>query len=121
MTMRTTFATVMVCCAALIAVPAMAQVPPSLPRERVLVVPFENVQREGKFYWVSEAAAMLLADDLQAFGVETFTREQRRKAFERLQLPSATPLTEATLIRLGQSIGAAQVVLGSFTVTDGQL
>ncbi len=121
MTSRTSVAAFALCCATLGAAQAVASAQPAPPRERVLVVPFENVQREGKFYWVSEAAAILLADNLQACGVETFSREQRRKAFERLQLPSATPLTEATLIRLAQSIGAAQVVLGSFTVTDGQL
>jgi len=53
--------------------------------------------------------------------LRTIGREQRLKAFERLQLPKSAPLTEATIIRLGQSIGAAQVVFGSFSVADGQL
>jgi predicted Zn-dependent protease len=111
----------LICCVVLLGCPppATGQVP--VPRERLLVVPFENAPREGKYYWMSEAAAILLADDLEAFGVGTIPRDQRLKAFERLQLPSTVPLTEATYIRLGQSIGAAQVVLGSFSVVDGQL
>jgi predicted Zn-dependent protease len=104
--------------AVLLASPAAAQVP---PRERVLVVPFENTGRDAKLSWVSEAAAILLADDLDGFGVGVIGREQRRKAYERMQFPSAVPLTQATIIRLGQSLGAAQVVLGSFSVAEGQL
>jgi tetratricopeptide (TPR) repeat protein len=91
------------------------------PRERLLVVPFENVKREGRFYWVSEAAATLLTSNLEALGVGAISREQRLKAFEQLQLPPAAPLSEATIIRLGQMIGAAQVVTGSIAVEDGQL
>jgi TolB-like protein len=37
---------------------ARAQTPAG---SRILVVPFENVQREPKLYWLSEASAMLLA------------------------------------------------------------
>jgi tetratricopeptide (TPR) repeat protein len=90
-------------------------------RERLLVVPFENLQREGKYYWVSEAAATLLTSNLEALGVGAISREQRLKAFDQLQLPPVAPLAEATMIRLGQMIGAAQVVMGSFAVEDGQL
>jgi predicted Zn-dependent protease/TolB-like protein len=107
-------------CAILVAAASAAPQPPAA-RERLLVVPFENLVRDGRYSWVSEAAAILVADTLEACGVATFAREQRLEAFERLQLPPSARLTEATIIRLGQSIGAAQVVLGSFTVTDGQL
>jgi tetratricopeptide (TPR) repeat protein len=109
------------CCSVLLghAAAATAQMPAA--RERVLVVPFENTAKEARYSWVSEAAAMLLAENLEACGVGTIGREQRLKAFGRLQLPLFVPLTEATIIRLGQSIGAAQVVLGSFTVTGDQL
>jgi predicted Zn-dependent protease len=100
-------------------VPVAAQAPTS--RERILVVPFENSDREAKYVWMAEAAAMLVADDLGACGVAAVSRDQRLKAFERLQLPAIVPLTEASIIRLAQSIGAAQVVLGSFSVADGRL
>jgi tetratricopeptide (TPR) repeat protein len=95
--------------------------PPAVGRERVLVVPFENLQREGKYYWISEAAARLVSGNLDALGVGAISREERLKAFERLQLPLVPVLSQATIIRLGQMIGAAQVVLGSFSVVDGRL
>ena len=33
-------------------------------------MPFENVTRESRIVWLGEAAAVLLADDLNALGVE---------------------------------------------------
>ncbi|HEX7485845.1 MAG TPA: tetratricopeptide repeat protein [Vicinamibacterales bacterium] len=109
------------CCLMLVAGAGVAGAQQAQARERLLVVPFENLQREGKYYWVSEAAATLLTSNLEALGVGAISREQRLKAFEQLQLPPVAPLAEATMIRLGQMIGAAQVVMGSFAVEDGQL
>ena len=98
--------------------PARAAPPPA---ERLLVAPFENIQRDGHFSWMSEAVAILLANDLDALGVRTISREERLKACERLQLPPFAVLSEATLIRLGQVMGAAQVVIGSFETQEGQI
>jgi Flp pilus assembly protein TadD len=101
--------------------PGVARAQASQPAERLLVVPFENVQRDGRFSWMSEAAATLLTGNLDALGVQTVSREDRLKACERLQLPPLAVLSEATLIRLGQVMGAAQVVIGSFEVEEGQI
>ncbi len=107
-------------CLAMAPAPAAAGAPPPVA-ERLLVVPFENVQRDGHFSWISEATAILLAGDLDALGVGTISREERLKACERLQLPPFAVLSEATLIRLGQVMGAAQVVIGSFETQEGQI
>jgi len=109
------------CCLVLLAGAGVARAQEARSRERLLVVPFENVKHEGRFSWMSEAAATLLTANLEAVGVGAISREQRLKAYERLQLPPAAALSEATIIRLGQMIGAAQVVMGSFAVEDGQL
>ena len=34
----------------------------------VLVMPFENPKREGRIFWLGEAAAVLLTDDLASLG-----------------------------------------------------
>jgi tetratricopeptide (TPR) repeat protein len=87
---------------------ASAQAPP-----RILVMPFENVARDSRIFWLTEAAAVLLADNLSARGANAITREERRAAFERLRVPPAAVLTDATVIRLGQLVGASQVVVGT--------
>jgi tetratricopeptide (TPR) repeat protein len=88
---------------------------------RVLVMPFDNVKREGRIFWLGEASAVLLADDLNALGVDAITREERRQAFERLQVPPAATLTDATIIRIGQLVGAARVIVGSLQLEDDTL
>jgi tetratricopeptide (TPR) repeat protein len=86
---------------------------------RILVMPFENVKREASIVWVGEAAALLLADDLNALGAAAITREERREAFERLQVPAGAALTDATVIRIGQLVGASEAVMGSLQL-DGE-
>ena len=81
--------------------------------QRILVMPFENVTRDSRIFWLTEAASVLLADNLNALGANAITREERRAAFERLQVPAAAVLTDATVIRIGQLVGAAQVVVGT--------
>lgn len=88
---------------------------------RVLVVPFENVTREGRIFWLTEAAAVLLTDNLNAHGVNAIARKERQQAFERLQVPPAAVLSDATVIRIGQLVGAAQVVIGSLQLEGDEL
>jgi Flp pilus assembly protein TadD len=89
--------------------------------ERFLVIPFENSAKEARGYWLSEASAVLLADDLNVLGRRAYTREERLAAFERLQMPAVASLSHATVIRLGQVVGATHVVIGSFTLTGSQI
>ena len=84
----------------------------------MLVMPFENLKREARIFWLGEASAVLLADDLNALGANAITRQERRQAFERLQVPPAASLTDATVIRIGQIVGAAEAIVGSFQVDD---
>jgi tetratricopeptide (TPR) repeat protein len=102
------------------ALPAFAQPASSLPpSNRTLVVPFDNSKREGRIFWLGEASAVLLTDDLDALGVDAISRQERRGAFDRLQVPPVASLTDATVIRIAQLVGAAQVVVGSLQM-DGE-
>lgn len=98
-----------------------AQQPISGDAARILVMPFENTTREGRIFWITEAAALLLTDDLNALGANAITRQERQRAFERLQVPPAATLTDATIIRIGQLVGAGQVVVGSLQLENDVL
>lgn len=87
----------------------------------VLVIPFENITRESRIFWLSEASAVILADDLNALGAQALAREERRAAFERLQLPPTATLTDATVIRIGELVGASQVIVGTLSLENEQL
>jgi len=87
---------------------------------RVLVMPFEVSPKtqQGTTYWVGEAAALLIADALQAQGYPVFTRAERTAAFEELELPVTAPLTRATILKVAQLVGASDVIVGTITI-DG--
>jgi tetratricopeptide (TPR) repeat protein len=87
--------------------------------ERPLVVPFESVSREPQYYWLSEGSAVILTDDLMTLGAAAITRDDRLRAFERLRVPPVATLSHATVIRLGQLVGAREVIIGSFEVRAG--
>ena len=89
--------------------------------DRFLVIPFDNPAHETRIYWLTEASAILLSDDLDAAGRLTYTREERLEAFEQLQVPSVGPLSHATVIRLGQLVGATNVLIGSIAISGTQL
>ncbi len=103
-----------------IALPAGAQVPSAAAasQPRVLVVPFENARNEPRFHWLSEAAAVLLTDGLRVGGPAAIVRSQRVRAFEQLYLPVSGSLSRATIIKVGQLVGAADVIIGTYRV-DG--
>ncbi len=79
---------------------------------RVLVVAFEADASSARTFWLGEGAALLVGDELQALGVTTVGRRHRVRALEELRLPETGPLSRATMIRLGHTIGADTVVLG---------
>jgi Flp pilus assembly protein TadD len=79
-------------------------------------MPFDNATREPRVNWLAEGAASVLTDDLIALGAQALPREDRLRAFEHLRVPPVATLSEATIIRIGQIVGAEQVIVGSFTV-----
>jgi tetratricopeptide (TPR) repeat protein len=89
--------------------------------DTMLVVPFDNLNREARLYWLEEAAAVTLTDDLQALGAQAFSRDDRLRAFERLSLPATALVTRATVIKVAELLGAARVVTGSVAVNDNVL
>ena len=89
-----------------------------VPGSRVLVMPFAaeaDPQAPGgaaAARWLSEAASVLLSDGLSARGVGAVPRDDRVAVFDRLQLPMSFPLTRATTIRVGDLIGASEIIFG---------
>jgi Flp pilus assembly protein TadD/TolB-like protein len=88
---------------------------------RQLVMPFENETHEARYDWLGEGAASVLTEDLTALGAEALSRDDRLRAFEHLRVPAAHELSDATIIRIAQIVGAEQVVTGSFAVNGTSL
>jgi tetratricopeptide (TPR) repeat protein/TolB-like protein len=88
---------------------------------RILVIPFENTQHDPRVFWLSEAAAILLADELNARGLPAIARDERARAFEQLHLPLSASLSRATIIKVGNVVGASEVIVGTLTVQGDRL
>jgi Flp pilus assembly protein TadD len=84
-------------------------------------MPFENATREPRFSWLAEGAAVALTDDLVALGARAISRDDRLRAFDHLRVPPVATLSEATIIRIGQIVGAEQIVVGSFAINQNVL
>ena len=95
--------------------PAHAQVT-TTARPAVLVVPFNCEGRDARGYWLREASAVILTDDLVALGISAMSRDERLRAFDSLRVPATAPLSHATVIRVGQVVGAMRVIVGSCAI-----
>lgn len=104
---------------AMLAPPAAAQ--PLASATRYLVLPFEHANRDARLLWLGEASAVLLTDALLDLKVAAITREDRVRALDRLRVPPSAALSHATVIRLGELVGATQVVVGSISGTEDAL
>jgi tetratricopeptide (TPR) repeat protein len=116
--MLKSFLVVVLACCWLVPRPVSAQ---PAAGSGILVVPFENTRHDLRLHWLSEAAAVLLADELNARGVAAITRADRVRAFEQLHLPQSASLTRATVIKVGQIVGASEVIVGAFVLDEGRL
>jgi tetratricopeptide (TPR) repeat protein len=89
------------------------------PARETLVVPFESPQAVPSLSWLREGSAVLLTECLERYGAATVSRGGRLGAFDRLQLPPAATLSHATVIKVGQIVGASDVIVGSYEL-DGE-
>jgi hypothetical protein len=98
-------------------VPARASAQ-TTPGSRVLVMPFaadvdaNATGGTGAALWLGEAASILITEGLSSAGVGALSRDERLAAFDELNLPMTSALTRATMIRVGELIGASEIVFG---------
>jgi tetratricopeptide (TPR) repeat protein len=114
--------------AAVLAISTSAAEAQTVPGSRMLVMPFsasadaEAPGGAGTALWLGEGAAVLLTERLEALGAEALPRERRVDAFAQLQLPmSSSLLTRATMLRVGELIGASDVITGDIRLAGTRL
>jgi len=90
-------------------------------RPAVIVVPFNIDGRDARGYWLREASAVILTDNLMSIGIAAMSRDERLRAFDSLRVPATARLSHATVIRVGQIVGAMRVIVGSCAIAGGTL
>jgi tetratricopeptide (TPR) repeat protein len=95
--------------------PANAQ--SAVGSNRLIVMPFESTDHDRRLMWLGEASAVLVSENLRAYGFSALSRDDRVRAFRDLNLPHDASLSEASVIRVGQLVGASDVITGTLRLT----
>src|SRR5579884_2825381 len=85
-----------------------------LRADTYLVLPFFNDSGRANIDWIGESIAESIREALSAQGMIAVSRQDRDEAFRRLSLQPSATLTLASVVRLGQSVDADEVVYGHF-------
>ncbi len=87
----------------------------------VLVLPFENRSGGSALDWIGESFADTMNLRMHSAGYLTISRDDRVYALDHLGLPAGFRPSRATTIRIAQTLDAQFVLLGSYTVKDGDV
>ena len=94
----------------------------SLPGGRVvLVLPFENHSGNATLNWIGNSFPDTLDRRLNSAGFLTISHDDRVYALTHLGLPGDFRPSRATTIRIAQQLDANYVVIGNFTLANGQI
>lgn len=66
--------------------------------------------------WVGLSIAETLRDVFERRGLVTLSRDDLEEAYNRLNLSARSPLTQASVMKIGETVDAEQVIYGEFEV-----
>ena len=87
----------------------------------VLVLPFENRSGNATLNWIGDSFPDTLDRRLNSAGFLTISHDDRVFALTHLGLPGDFRPSRATTIRIAQQVDANYVVIGSFTLANGEI
>ncbi|HVO96720.1 MAG TPA: tetratricopeptide repeat protein [Bryobacteraceae bacterium] len=89
-----------------------------LAADTAAVLPFLNKTAAApNLDWIGESLAETVREALGITGIMTLDREEILEAYRRLNLRSGVALTEASVMKIGETLDAEHVVCGSFEFT----
>jgi tetratricopeptide (TPR) repeat protein len=96
----------------------LAIAPSAWCADTVAVLPLFNINIAiaPDLDWVGESAAETIHGALSSYGVIALSREDRVEVYRRLGVKPEVLLTRATVMKIGQTLDAGQIVFGDYTV-----
>jgi tetratricopeptide (TPR) repeat protein len=79
-----------------------------------VVLPFFNVSKSANLDWIGESLSESIHEALASGGLLALDREERAEVYRRLAIRPDALLTRASVIKIADSLGAAQVIFGQF-------
>jgi len=80
--------------------------------DTTLVLPFFNHSSNANLEWIGESIAESVHDSLASEGVLVLDRTDRLEAYRRRSLRPGAELTHASILKIGESLDASNVVYG---------
>ena len=87
----------------------------------LLTLPFDNRTGQLSLDWMREAAPELLNSRFSSAGFTPLSREDRMYALDHLGLPQGFQPSRASSIKLAQTLDADEIIVGSFSLSGGDL
>ncbi len=96
--------------------------PLSLFADSAAVLPFANVSaasvpNASNLDWIGQSVAETIRETLGARGLITLDRETVEDAYRRLQLRPLAEVTQGSVLKIGETLAAEQMIHGSFAFT----
>ncbi len=82
--------------------------------DTVATLPFFNQTTNPNLDWIGESVAENLRESLAGAGILALSREDRVEVYRRLAVRSGVVLTRATVLRIGESLDAGQILFGHY-------
>src|SRR6476646_12197511 len=92
----------------------------ALRAETALVLPFFNQSKTPNLDWVGESIAESVRDTLASEGILVLGREDRLEAYRRLSLRPGAEITHASILKIGESLDASQVIYGFYELIPAE-
>ncbi|HLK64528.1 MAG TPA: tetratricopeptide repeat protein [Bryobacteraceae bacterium] len=86
----------------------------ALRADTALVLPFFNHSKSANLDWIGESIAESVRDALASEGVLVLDRLDRLEAYRRLSLRPGAEVTHASVIKIGESLDASNVIYGYY-------
>jgi Flp pilus assembly protein TadD len=88
-----------------------------LRADTTLVLPFFNHSGNANLDWIGESIAESVHDSLASEGVLALDRTDRLEAYRRQSLRPGAELTHASILKIGESLDASNVVYGWYELS----
>lgn len=96
----------------------LAITPSAWCADTIAVLPLFNINTAiaPDLDWIGESAAETIHEALSSYGLLTLSRDDRVEVYQRLGVKPSVLLTRATVMKIGQTLDAGQVVFGDYTI-----
>jgi tetratricopeptide (TPR) repeat protein len=92
----------------------------ALRAETALVLPFFNHSKSTNIDWIGESIAETVRDALSSEGLLVLDRVDRLEAYRRLSLRPGAEVTHASIIKIGESLDASNVIYGFYELLPAE-